>query len=68
VLAKIEPKETKILRDGCQKINHITYLKNWQKVKNTWGLDADEKEKKFIESKLKNCIKPLAKKASTYGF
>ena len=35
---------------------HCTYLKNWQKVKSTWKLNSDKKEKKFIESKSKNCI------------
>jgi hypothetical protein len=33
---------------------HCQYLKNWLLVKKTWKLAADEKEKKFIEKKLKS--------------
>jgi hypothetical protein len=31
------------------------YIKLWQEVKKKWGLEMDEKEKKFIKEKDKEC-------------
>jgi hypothetical protein len=38
------------------------YIRIWQKIKQEWGLTMDEKEKKFLEEKNKECENYFTKK------